>query len=200
MEHETVWGTIRYSILFMFLLSVGMSMALVHSPKIKWDKVKKRMLFLGSASLLVSLVTYVQFPTTWVYFGVLHFILVASLFGLLFLSYPRLTLITILFILVGYFFGWLHVHGLFTLLQAPLHLPLGYSEDVVRFFPWFAVVLMGTSMIVYGFHKKLHLQKIKIKIHNPIAFLGRHSLIVYLIHQPILFAILSFFSIQFRNI
>ena len=194
MHHDTIWGTIRSFILFMFLFSVGMSLALVHHPKIKWKKVKKRTFLLGSASLLVTMVTFILFPTTWVYFGVLHFILVASLLGLLFLPYPRWTLLTIIFILIGSFLGCLNTHELFLFLEVPLHLPSGHTEDIVRFFPWFAVVLMGSSMISYGLHERFQLNTIRIKSNHPIAFLGRHTLLVYLIHQPILFGFFLLFN------
>lgn len=194
MSHDTVWGTIRSGIVFMFLFSVGVSLALAHRPKIVWKKVKRRILVLGSASLLISMVTYVQFPTTWIYFGILHFILVASLVGLLFLPYPRLTLLSMVFIVVGSSLGYLDTKWLFSLLQAPLHLPLGYTEDIVRFFPWFAVVLMGISMVTYGLDERFHLRDIVLKSNNPLLFLGRHTLLIYLIHQPIFFCFFLFFN------
>ena len=87
LDKDIFWVYSRYVIVFMFLVSVGMGLKLTHRSGIKWDKVKKRTVILGAASILVSVSTYIQFPHTWVYFGVLHFILLASWLGLLFLPY-----------------------------------------------------------------------------------------------------------------
>jgi len=194
LDHDTFWVYSRYVIVSMFLLSMGMSLKLAHTPHIKWAKMRKRTLILGGASLLVSLATYLQFPHTWVYFGILHFALVASWAGLLFLPYPRLTLATAIIIFTGSFFGVLHTNGLFSLLQTPLHLPPGYTQDLVRFFPWFGAVLMGMVIVMYHLHIKLFSHAF---FHpNPlpnrtVAFLGRHTLIIYLIHQAVLFGIFT---------
>jgi len=196
MDHEPFWVYARYVIVTMFLLSVGISLALVHTPMIQWQKIRKRTLLLGGASLLVSLATYIEFPHTWVYFGVLHFILVTSWLGLLFLPYPLLTLLTALFIFLASAMGWLHMHGLFSLLQSPLHLPPTYTEDIVRLFPWFGVVLIGIIFVSYNIHIKLfkNIFFSPSAIPNKIlAFSGRHALIIYLLHLPILFGLVSFF-------
>ena len=196
MDHDLFWVYARYMIVTMFLLSVGISLALVHTPVIQWKKIRKRTLILGGAALSVSIVTYIQFPHTWVYFGILHFILMASWLGLLFLGHPRLALLTVFVIFLGSAMGWLHTHGLFTFLQAPLHLPPGYTEDIVRIFPWFAVVLIGIILVSYDLHLKA-LKNIFFTqdrfINKKIAFLGRHALLIYLIHQPILFGLVSLF-------
>ncbi len=194
MDHEPFWVYARYLIVTMFLLSVGMSLALAHTPTIQWKKLRKRTLLLGAASLLISITTYFQFPQTWVYFGILHFILLASWLGLLFIPYPLLALLTALVIFIGSAMGWLHMHGLFYLLQAPLRLPLDYTQDVVRLFPWFGAILLGIVSVSCHIHTKL----LKNTFFNPrtshnkvLAFLGRHTLIIYLTHQPILFGLFS---------
>lgn len=192
LDHDIFWVYSRYVIISMFLVSVGMSLKLAHTPNIKWLKMKRRTLLLGGASLLVSIATYLQFPDTWVYFGILHFILFASWVGLLFLPYPLLALTTAIIIFIGSALGWLHMHALFALLQAPLHLPPGYTEDVVRLFPWFGAVLIGIVMVTYHLHTKIFSHAFfytKLLPNKTLAFLGRHTLIIYLIHQPILFSI-----------
>lgn len=197
LDHDTFWVYTRYVIVSIFLVSVGMNLKLAHTPDIQWQKMKKRTLVLGFASFLVSMGTYLQFPHTWVYFGILHFILVASWIGLLFLHYPGFSLTTALIIFIGSLLGWLHTHGLFTLLQAPLHLPPGYTEDIVRFFPWFGAVLMGISIVGYHLHIKFFSNaffRTKFLPNHTLAFLGRHTLIIYLIHQPIFFSLFKLLS------
>ena len=192
MDTSPLWRGFRYLIITLFLSTMGISLALTHHQKICWVCLKKRSLLLGGAAILVSLASYLQFPQTWIYFGILHFILFASWLGLLFIGRPWLSLITALFILLGTALGWLHTDRLFSLLQQPLHLPPEYTEDLVTPFPWFAVVLIGIFIVAKDWHL---IPKVKATIiSNNISFLGRHSLLIYLIHQPILFGGVMLFA------
>jgi len=191
LNRETFWLIFRFIIVSMFLFSVGISLKLSHRKKIQWNKVKKRTFILVLASILVSISTYFEFPQTWVYFGILHFIALASLLALPFLSRPYLSLILSFSILFLSALGYLRLHGLFLYLQPILHLPK-HTQDFVPFFPWFAVILLGISFVNFGLE-----EKIKFNINTPInkflAFLGRHALIIYLIHLPLLFALVMLF-------
>jgi uncharacterized membrane protein len=194
LNHDIFWVYFRYMIVSMFLLSVGMSLKLAHTPNIKWDKMKKRTFVLAISSLLITIVTYMQFPHSWVYFGIIHFILLASWVGLLFLPYPRLSLLIAIFIFLASLFDIINVHWLFDLLKIPLHLPTHYTEDLVRFFPWFGVVLIGIFMANYNLHyNKISFSffKTDIKLNKFLKFIGRHALIIYLVHQPVLFGVMT---------
>jgi len=197
-EKDTFWVYSRYVIVSMFLFSVGVSLTLTHHPKISWKKVHKRTLILGISALLVTLLTYIQFPHRWVYFGVLHFIVFASLVGLVFIPHPRLSFITASFILVGSYVGFLHTHNIYNFLKTPLHLPT-YTVDLVMFFPWYAVVLLGIAVVGFKLHHSLFnypLLTHNSRLHTSLAFIGRHALLIYLIHQPIIFGIVMFFSLN----
>ncbi len=64
-----------------------------------------------------------------------------------------------------------------------------YSSDYYPIFPYIALVLIG---IVFGklfYKEKKSLFRFTIG-RNPISFFGKHSLILYFIHQPIVFAVL----------
>jgi len=190
MNHTISFLTFRYTIMTMFLLGVGISLALVHKHDIKWTNVKKRMLQLGIASTLVTIATYTQFPHSWVYFGILHFIFIASLLALFFLPYPKITLFTSILIFLGYFTKIFHMHNLFSLLQPLLHLPR-YTEDLVPIFPWFAIVLLGIFIVQHNWQEKLFSLKFlnsKNSLNRLLKIMGKHSLLIYLAHQPILFA------------
>ncbi len=187
MDHSLFWQSFRAVIVTLFLTTMGISLALTHKKSICWSCMKKRTLFLGLASTLVSVGSYVQFPESWIYFGILHFILFASWLGLFFVGKPWLSLITAVVVIVGYLTGWLHTRGLFELVQQPLHLPVRYTEDMVNMFPWFAPVLIGIFIVAKGWHILPHLNSSFIS--EKVAFMGRHSLIIYLIHQPILFGL-----------
>ncbi|RUM77417.1 MAG: hypothetical protein DSZ12_00235 [Sulfurovum sp.] len=175
----------------MFVLSAGMSLVLAHKEKIHFAKVKKRVLILGGASLLVSLGSYTQFPNTWIYFGILHFFLFASLVGLLFLKIPKIAFMMGVVIIAGYNFHFMSMHWLFILLQEPLHLPLHYTEDLANIVPWFGVFLIGVSAAKLKIHEKIFNNSFfnaTHRVNKSFSFLGKHSLLIYLLHQPILFA------------
>jgi len=202
LEQETFWIYMRYVIVTMFLVSVGISLVLAHRPKIHWDKMMKRTFILGAASLLVSLATYIQFPNSWVYFGILHFILFASWAALPFLLHPRVAILAIVIILTGAATGWLHMHGLFSLLQKPFHLPLHRTEDVVRFIPWFGAVLSGVVIAYYHYHTRILKNRIfsaKNRFNDIIAFMGRHALLIYLLHLPLIFGIIDLYTILIQS-
>ena len=179
------WKYARWVIVSMFLLAVGYSLYLAYNEKIIWEKVFKRLRTLTLYAVLISVVTYFIFPTSWIYFGVLHFILLASLLGLLFVRIPWIALLTSVIIFAGSFFGWLHTVWLYKFLQPLLMLPR-HAEDLVPLFPWFGCVLLG----IFLASKNVIPQVPSIKVIQKIAFLGRHSLIIYMVHQPLFFGVL----------
>ena len=75
------WFSFPRVIAFTFLFCVGASLYLAHHPKTNWKVLGQRVFKLGTASLLVSLCTYLIFPGQWIFFGTLHCILVGSLLG-----------------------------------------------------------------------------------------------------------------------
>jgi len=195
MNHTPIFLGIRFSIMFMFLLSVGIGLAMVHQDKIQWKAVAKRLVQLGVASLLITFSTMMIFSNSWVYFGILHFILMASLLSLPLLGFPKLTLGVMFIIVIGSLTNMLNMDFLYDLLEAPLSLP-PYTEDIVPLFPWLAVVLLGTLLVHYKLHQTFFghpfFEKPSI-IRNVLKKMGRHSLVIYLIHQPILFALFELY-------
>ncbi len=186
------WHYYRYIIVSMFVFASGVSLQIAYRKGIQKNKFLKRLLMLGSASLAVSIGSYTQFPNTWIYFGILHFFLFASVAGVLFLKIPKIALLTALAIIVGYNLQLINMHWLYNLLQAPLHLPIRYTEDLANIFPWFGVFLFG---IVFGYYKladkffALNIFTRKSKFNIVFSYIGKHSLLIYLLHQPLFFGI-----------
>ena len=179
------WKVFRIFIVSLFLLLVGVSLVLAYQDGIKIHKLLKRITILGISALSISVVTYFVFPNSWIYFGILHFIFFATIAGLPFIKYPKISLLVGITIIILYFLDVLHFKWLFAYLQPILDLPLYKTEDIVRFFPWFGVVLIGIYCA-----KILNMEfKYTPKF---LLFLGRHSLLIYLIHQPILFGLTMF--------
>jgi len=190
--HDPFWVYFRYVIVSIFLISVGVSLGMVHGRGIRWDKVARRALILGAAAIIVTLATRVQSPHAWVYFGILHLIFVASLVGLFFVRAPHAALALAALVLWGSYTGWLlgWQHQLFLSVYHPLHLPRN-TEDLARFFPWIAAVLIGVGVSGMGWHRVFFSWSFLTsnhRINTVLSLLGRHALVVYLIHLPVLFA------------
>ena len=191
-QENTFFIWFRFLIVSMFLFTVGMSLKLTHKDAINYKALKKRALLLSITSLFVSIGSYMVFPQTWIYFGILHFVLLASFIVLPFLNYPKTTLITAVVSFIAFHLNILDVHFLFELLAIPLHLPPDITEDVVRFFPWISFVLLGIATVALHWHHKPFDNNFfnkKGKINSFFTLLGKHSLAIYLIHQPILFGL-----------
>jgi uncharacterized membrane protein len=130
----------------------------------------------------------------YVHFGVLHLIGVAIILAYPLLEYRWLNfgLWLMLYLLGGALRGvywdhnWLTWLGLHTRLYAPL--------DYFPLIPWFGVVLLGVAIgnTLYGPQGRL-LPLPDLGYWWParlLQWLGKHSLIIYVIHQPLLLAIL----------
>jgi len=185
------WIYFRTFIVALFMSAAGMSLYLVYHTGLNVSKYKKRLLLLAVVSLIISLVTYLMFPQSWIYFGVIHMIFVASVLGPFFAKKPNLSGVLGVFIVALYLLGY-RMTPLFELLQDILFLPPYYTEDLAPFIPWFGVVLLG----VWAMHHRL-LYIVKVP-ENPaiqkLAYIGKHTLFIYLIHQPVLFSILGSLS------
>jgi uncharacterized membrane protein len=74
--------------------------------------------------------------------------------------------------------------------------PKFFSIDFFPLFPWFGIVLIGIGLGHYLYPDGKRRFQIPIddqkEIIKNICFLGRHSLYIYFLHQPILFAIIFF--------
>ncbi len=189
---DRFWLNARTLILSCFLLLVGISLVLANRRGVNWRHTLARLGRLVAAALLVSAGTWWMFADRFVFFGVLHFIALASVLGLLFLDRPWMSLVLgVALIGVGNHFqfpwfdqpGWRWI-GLMT------HKPL--TEDYVPLLPWFGVVLFGMSLgpAVRCLAQRLQPQVDRVPF-RWLAAAGRHSLIIYLLHQPLLIGLLA---------
>jgi len=178
------WRTFRHIILISFLICLGASLHLSYQNGIDWKKFSKRLTQILVSALAISLVSLVIVPNNYIYFGVLQFIAVASVLCIMFANKPRASLSMGLFIIATYNIGGVSGMWPFTYIQN--HLP-AYSNDYVGLFPWLGVVFVGIWSASTSFVKKDPLRHLK--KYTWIAFPGKHSLVIYLVHQPALFAI-----------
>lgn len=191
------WIAFRSVILTLFLGLVGFSLWLAHDKRINWRKVTRRTLLIGACAALISAVTWWQVGDRFIYFGVLHFIVVASLLGLLFRQLYRLNLVLgiSLLALTYYQHPWFDSPTV-NWIGFMTHKPL--TEDYVPLVPWFGVVLLGLYIAQWmsrtgrllTWHEPAWFSRA-----GPLLLAGRHSLLVYMLHQPVLIGILWLVSL-----
>ena len=173
----------RYLIVFLFLNAVGISLVIAYGKNFSLNKFIKRLAILGLAALSVSLGTYFLFPDAWVYFGILHLIWTATLIAIIFVQFPKISLfVAALIFILGYlnlpdlsFFGFLLSD----------YLPLS-SVDFYPLFPWIAFVFTGIYLGHNPIYKKIFFMRVPF-----LQLVGQHSLIIYLLHQVILFSLVG---------
>lgn len=154
----------------------------------------KRGLWIFSLGLVVTVVTYFLVGDGFIVFGILHFIGISII-----LAYPFLRLkewnlgLGAAVIAVGFFLQGQSV-------SSPWLLWLGlapkgfYMLDYIPIFPWFAVVLMGIFLgnaLYGGYRRRFILPDLSASaLAGVLCLLGRNSLFIYLIHQPLIVAAL----------
>jgi len=182
-QNDLFWFGLPRVIVFLFLFCVGISLSLVHKTKIHWPKFSKRWLLLVLYAAIISISTYFMFPQRWIYWGTLHCIAFCSLAALPFLRTPNLALILALPLLAG---------ALFFKINIPWILLPHRSMDYIPPFPWLAVALLG----IFAASKKFHEYRPPeiIGLSRPLRFMGRHALIFYVIHQPLMFFLFKAFK------
>ncbi|HEU4622228.1 MAG TPA: heparan-alpha-glucosaminide N-acetyltransferase [Burkholderiaceae bacterium] len=192
------WIVWRNVIVTTFLFVVGLSLALRGALRASERAFWMRWLQIAGAAALVSVVTWVQFGPRFVYFGILHFIAAALLIGRL------LRPLGIWNAVLG---GIAIVAGVSW--SDPSFTPrtlnwIGFSptkpltEDYVPLFPWLGVVLCGLAF-GHAWRRRrftavpgltaLH-DALPAFVQHVLRFLGRYSLSIYLVHQPILMGVL----------
>ena len=156
----------------------------------------RRGLIVLAAALVVSAVTFVVLPESPIYFGILHLLgCCMVLYGLLsrFLeklpTLPAAVLFLVAFLIYSYFFATA------PRIATPHLYILGFpdyrfsSADYFPLLPWLFLFLFGTVLgRPIAAHKLPRwFYETKVPVLAPI---GRHTLLIYLLHQPVFLALL----------
>jgi uncharacterized membrane protein len=190
------WKVFARIIAGSFIGLVGVSLVLATRNGLRWRPYLRRLAIIVAAALLVTIGTWYLFPDAFVFFGILHLIAFASVAALPFLRLP----IPIVF-LAGAVVLALPFFFTDEVFNDPLLWWVGFTPhppntvDYVPVFPWFAMTLFG---IVAG--------RLFLRFANESSFArwtpkgipgrtaigaGRWSLLIYLVHQPLLIGILT---------
>jgi uncharacterized membrane protein len=184
--------------LFLFLVGVSLAISRSRSGLTGWRLFGKylarglRILAYGMALTVVFLALGMGV----VAFGILHLIGVSII-----LAYPFLRLrLTNLVLGILIFAAGQYILAQEPYAQSIWLLPFGVvPEDMIMpdyrpLLPWFGVVLIGLFFgnIVYGYDRRPTVPEEKAPVlARPLLPLGRNSLSIYLIHQPIIIALLA---------
>lgn len=182
------WTIAQYFFAGLFIVLSGTSSTLTRSNV-------RRGLRLLAVSLLVTAITYVFDPASAVWFGILQLLAVSILiFGAVFeKAKPVACAVWGVFVLglgaalhfvkkgMTIRFDWLLPFG--------IHSPDYSSFDYFPLIPWFGIFLIGAAMgkSVYAPRQSL------LPWDLPQTFVnaaGRHSLLIYIAHQPVILAVL----------
>jgi uncharacterized membrane protein len=189
-NRDAFWLAFRAIIVTLFLALVGVSLVLAKrahpGPRPFW----RRVLLIAGCAALVSLASYLTFPRTFITFGILHCIAVSSVLARPLVDRPRVALAAGIAIIALaatvqlplFDMRWLNWVGMMT------HKPS--TEDYVPLFPWLGVVLIGVGIGALLPRAQRSLVAAGRATPAWLAWTGRHSLIIYMVHQPILIGIL----------
>jgi uncharacterized membrane protein len=208
------WRIFARSIAGSFLLLVGVSLVLASRHGFDRSRFLRRLAILAAAAAAVTAVTYFVFPDAFVFFGILHCIVLSSVLALPFLRAPVLvTIAAAAFVLV---LPHLFRHSLFdhpALLWIGLFTVPPRSNDFVPILPWLGIVLLGvaaarllgtpsasgergartralgSSQMVPNTEEFPVSGPSSAKILRPLVWAGRRSLPIYLLHQPLFFGL-----------
>ncbi len=168
-----------------FIFLAGMSIVVI-SPKKSYIKYFNRGLKLFFLGILITIATF-QVDTIW--FGILHFMGISMMLAPVFLRKEKML---VPLALSTFIIGWLLSITTFSFpwLLWLGFIPTGFTTiDYFPVFPWFGIILLGMH---FGniFYRNGKRQFKLTERENIISLIGRHSLLIYVLHQPILLGVL----------
>ncbi|MBP1910359.1 heparan-alpha-glucosaminide N-acetyltransferase [Methanolobus bombayensis] len=191
------------AILFIFLVGVSLTLSYSRASRSKSEKDifihnLKRGAGIFGWGLVITFVTVIFLERGTIYFGILHLIGVSIIISYPFLKYRWLNLIAGLILLFAGIpmdsayvdYSWLLWIGL---------KPLGfYTLDYFPMIPWFGLVLLGiyAGNSLYPDYKRSFRmcdceENVVVRLFE---YLGKKSLLIYLVHQPVIVGLLLLFT------
>lgn len=184
----TAWTVAQHFFAGLFIVLSGTSSTLTRSNT-------RRGLRLLVVAMAVTAVTYVFDPSSAIWFGILHLLAVSILiFGAAFGRAEAVTCAVWGVFVLGSGAALHYITKVITirfdwLLPFGIHSPDFSSFDYFPLIPWFGVFLIGAALgrSVYAPRRSLLPWRLPQTFVNAA---GRHSLLIYIIHQPLILAVL----------
>lgn len=189
---------------FLFILISGTAISISRSRELEngtsgkpvenFSKYLRRGLRLFSMGLIITGITWIFFPEQYILFGILHFFGVSAVLAYPFLKYGKENLLFGLFFGIIGFYLKNRTFGFSSFLWLGLT-PEGFATlDYFPLFPWFGVLLigifLGNSLYKDGKRQFKIPEADKFLFQKPFSGIGKHSLSIYFIHQPLFLGLL----------
>lgn len=185
------WAVFARVVAGSFLFLAGVSLILAHGEGVRWPSFWRRFARIVAAAALVSGATLVALPQAFIFFGILHAVAFGSLMGVLLIRLPWPVLLGLAGAVL-----WVNEVVALEALNPRWLVWTGLGErfpltmDFVPVFPWMAAVLGGMAAARLAGRMGIWA---RMGSGGPLAqrlsWPGRHSLAIYLLHQPILIAL-----------
>ncbi len=177
-----------------FIGLAGLGLTLAARQGQDWPRALRRLAKIALAALCITLVTYYAFPDAYIFFGVLHLIAVAGLLSLPLVWAPFwLVALIAAGALALPLFDMPVIFDSDALLWMGLGAKIPVTNDWRPLLPWFGVMLigllLGRAVRARGLPGVLDSWHPGGAVGHLLVFGGRHSLLLYLVHQPIFFAL-----------
>ena len=192
---DPFWTGQRTAIVSLFLWCAGLGQAIAVAQGQSWARFWRRWGQVAGCALLVTAGSYLAFPNSFIYFGVLHGIALMLLIVRLTAGWGRwLWWAGALAIAVKFGAQWAHAAGwasealnlrwwnwLGLIGRKPI------TEDYVPLVPWLGVVWWGMAAGQWLLRRRPEVIAGDLPgVAAPLAWLGRWSLAWYMLHQPVL--------------
>ncbi|MDI6643983.1 MAG: heparan-alpha-glucosaminide N-acetyltransferase [Methanobacteriaceae archaeon] len=202
---EFYWWFTRFAA-SIFIILVGVSLTLSYSRSLMMNSNKQKSLFIKYLKrgfkiffygIIITFITWIFIREDFIIFGILHFIGLAIILEYPFIKYRYLNLVLgIIFIIFGIILSYFRLN--FNLVWIGI-VPLNLSTvDYFPILPWLGVVSIGLFLgnIFYrNYKRRFYLPDLsQNKFIQFLSLLGRNSLTIYFIHQPLLIAVLYLFG------
>ena len=179
-----------------FLFIAGLGLALARRRPFDWRAYGMRLALIVSAAALVTAASWLLFPGALIFFGILHCIAAASLLALpfVFLPWPAALAGGALAVALPQFVAS-RAFDPPALMWTGLGIAIPASNDFRPLLPWAGALLFGLAAGLAmrnlgGFNALARISAASAPA-RLLAFGGRHSLAIYLVHQPMFFALLT---------
>ena len=191
---EPAWQAFAMAVAASFLTLSGVGLVLAHGSGLRPARFGRRLLAVSAGAAAVTVGTWLVFPASYVFFGILHAIALGSLLALQAARWPAVApagIAALLFVAPLVLRNPVFDEPLLAFLGLGTRVPV--TNDYVPVAPWIGFVFAGvaTLRMLPGLAAPRASGAPVGRLLRGLAWLGRHSLVIYLLHQPILFGVLS---------
>ena len=184
---DPFWTVQRVVIVSLFMFCAGMGQAIAWEQRQGWPRFWRRWAQVAGCALLVTAGSYLMFPQSFIYFGVLHGIAVMLVVVRLTAGWGHWLLLAGALAIASQFIEVRALDGpAFNWIGWVTEKPV--TEDYVPVFPWLGVMWWGLAAGQWVIRERP--QWLAVRAPRPLAAIGRWSLTWYMAHQPVLIGLL----------